>query len=622
MPTPYDGKVAVWYVYGGMVGERTIDQIAATLRQYAPAVGAIFVKVTDGTDWMGSFDSTSDPKPDLAINGPSDVSRWVSRLARYNLEFHAWALPKGVNPEAEADLLVQVCQQAGVKSLILDVEAGTGFFRGGREAVRPLMTRLRASLPGSFHIGLSVDPRPAHYAEVFPDEWFPFVNSVHPQVYWGIFSQTPDAALRSAYATWGKYGKPIIPTLQAYEIDRASMDRARNLSVKTYSAPGISWYVFGQIGPKQFPAVNVAISASGTPSPELPPEPVFSGKYGTEIVVTPDSPAYRDGSFDNSSRFQTFRNAAGWTSKFVSTKRGTSTVWARWDPQLPTSGFWEVSAYVPSMHATTTNARFKIHGIVGLPSDYDSPLAELPLDDLWASLGIYNFQAGDSTAGVVFLNDLTGEDGREIAFDAIRWRQILGIPNPPPYLTDGFDSPLGAAADRKLPKLWPPIWYTSNPFENFYYLGPGKANPALHTGDDLILYDPVTGERRDAAHQPIFAAGSGLVIFSDRVQQSSWGNLIVIQHDPLITTGRTIFTRYGHVESLQVRTGDRVARGQHIANVGNGFGRFVYHLHFDVSPTHTLLTRPWDWPGLDKKRLEASYIDPYQFILANRPAKP
>src|SRR5437773_1413818 len=74
MSTPYDGKVAVWYVYGGMVGERTIDQIAGTLQQYAPAVSAVFVKVTDGTDWMGSFESTSDPKPDLAINGPADIN--------------------------------------------------------------------------------------------------------------------------------------------------------------------------------------------------------------------------------------------------------------------------------------------------------------------------------------------------------------------------------------------------------------------------------------------------------------------------------------------------------------------------------------------------------------------
>ena len=82
MPTPYDGKVAVWFVYGGMVGEVTVDDIANTLKAYAPAVSAVFVKVTDGTDWMGKFDSASHPKPDLAINGPNDIKRWVTKLAQ------------------------------------------------------------------------------------------------------------------------------------------------------------------------------------------------------------------------------------------------------------------------------------------------------------------------------------------------------------------------------------------------------------------------------------------------------------------------------------------------------------------------------------------------------------
>ncbi len=621
MPTPYDGKIFVWHVYGGMIGEVTIDDIANTLRQYAPAVSGIFVKVLDGTDWIGTFEPGN--KPDLAINGPGDINRWVSKLARYNLEFHAWALPKGIDPAAEANLMLQVAQQPGVRSLILDVEAGTGFYRGSRETVRPMMARLRGSLPGTFHIGLSIDPRPNHYDEIFPEEWSPFVGSIHPQVYWGEFGQSPDGALRVAYSTWGQYGKPIIPVLQAYNIDRASMDRARSIAVHTYNAPALSWYTLGGIGPSQFEAVNVNLAGVEVPSPdEIASAPMFSGTYGTDILVTPDSPAYRDGVFNaNDNAFQSFRNEEGWTTKYVPTQPVASQVWARWDPQLPTGGFWEILARVPSQHATTNNARFKIHGIVGIGSDYEVPIRQAPVDDLWVSLGVFNFATGDPTAGVVFLNDLTGENKLEIAFDALRWRQIIGIAEPPPYLADGFDSPLGTAADRKLAKLWPPIWYTTNPFENFYYLGPGKTNAALHTGNDMILYNPDTGERQDCAHQPIYAIASGVVTYSERAT-GSWGNVIVIQHDPYINTGQVFYSRYGHIENPQVRAGDRVSRGQHIANIGNAYGRFIYHMHLDISPTRVLLTRPWDWPGLNKKRLEANYIDPYPFILKNRPAKP
>jgi murein DD-endopeptidase MepM/ murein hydrolase activator NlpD len=142
----------------------------------------------------------------------------------------------------------------------------------------------------------------------------------------------------------------------------------------------------------------------------------------------------------------------------------------------------------------------------------------------------------------------------------------------------------------------------------------------LHTGDDLILYDPATNTRQDCAHQPVFAIASGTVI-SAAVQPGSWGNVIVVQHDPLITTGQVICSRYGHVDPMVVKTGDRVVRGQYIANVGNAFGRFAYHLHFDVSPTQILFSRPWDWPGTNKTRLEANYISPYKFLIANRPAK-
>jgi hypothetical protein len=622
MATPYDGKVAAWYVYGGMVGERTIDELATTIKQYAPAVTAVFVKVTDGTDWMGTFESRTDLKPDLAINGTNDINRWVSRLARYNLEFHAWALPKGVNPDAEANLLLQVCQQPGVRSLILDVEGGTGFFRGGQTAVRPLMTRLRSAIPGSYHIGLSIDPRPNHYAEIFPADWFPFVNSVHPQVYWGAFGTTPDQALKDAYATWGNYGKPIIPVLQGYDIDRTSMDRARNLAVKTYNAPGISWYTLGGIGPAQFPAVNVSISGSVVPGPTPTPVPTSGGRYGTEIIVTPDNPAFKSGSFNNAPvSLTSFASSSGWNSRYASTMSTTSTLWGQWDPRLPTGGYWEIAAHVPTQHGTTTNARYKIFGVVGQGAVFEARISQAPIDDLWVPLGIFNFPSGSAQAGVVQLQNVTGEFGKEIAFDAIRWRQVIGVTNPPRYMSDGFDSPLGSVAGRKDIKMYPPIWYVSNGFENFYYLGPGTSNPALHTGDDLVLYDPITKVKQDAAHQPIFAIAHGVVTSAD-LAEGSWGNVIVIQHDPLIKNGKVVFSRYGHVENMQVKKGDRVVRGQHIANVGNSFGRFVYHLHFDISPTQLLFSRPWDWPGTNKTRLEANYIAPGTFIKANRPIKP
>jgi murein DD-endopeptidase MepM/ murein hydrolase activator NlpD len=613
MATPYDGKISVWHVYGGMISENTIDELCKTLQQYAPAVSAVFVKVIDGTDWMGKFET----KPDLAINGPADIARWVSTLAKYNLEFHAWSLPKGIDPHTEAGMMVQVCQVVGVKSLILDVEAGNGFFRGGEAAIRPLMVGLRTALSANFHIGMSMDPRPLHFSEIFPSDWFPFINSIHPQVYWGEFGQTPDASLKDAYTTWGNYGRPIIPVLQAYNIDKTSMDRAHSLAFNQYKAPALSWYVFGGIGPTQFQAVNEKLDGTVVTLPPPVSGTWSNGGYATEIVIKPDSAGYSDGTYDNSPNpLQKFTNTQGWTSKYTATGATGSRVWARWAPNLPTGGFWEVAIYVPSQHATTRNARYKIHGIYGLNTgDFEADTRQAPVDDIWVSLGVYNFVSGDSNAGVIFLDDLTNESGLEIAFDAIRWRQLKNISFPPPYLSDGYDSPLGEAAARMTTKMYPAPWYVSNPYENFYYLGPGQTNPALHTGDDLLTTDGT------APHQPIYATSSGVVTSAER-ETGSWGNVIVVRNDPVISNGTVLYARYAHVENMQVKKGDRVSRGQYIANVGNAFGRFAYHLHFDLSNTAILYDRPWDWPGTDKKRLEANYIDPYKFLIANRPIEP
>ncbi|HVO70069.1 MAG TPA: peptidoglycan DD-metalloendopeptidase family protein, partial [Aggregatilineaceae bacterium] len=336
-----------------------------------------------------------------------------------------------------------------------------------------------------------------------------------------------------------------------------------------------------------------------------------------EIVITPGSAGYNDGTYDNSPNpLQRFTNTMGWVSKYKAATSSSSQVWARWAPSLPRGGYWEVSAYIPSQHATTANARYKIHGIVGKgTADVEAPVRQIVADDIWVSLGVFNFVAGDTNAGVIFLNDLTNETGTEIDFDAIRWRPLVNIPNPPDYLADGYDSPLGDLAGRHSATVYPSPWYSTNPYENFYYLGPGRTNPALHTGDDLVTRDNTT------PHQPIQATTSGVVTSAER-QTGSWGNVIIVRSDPLVTTGQVVYVRYAHVENMQVKAGDRVSRGQYIANVGNAFGRFAYHLHFDVSPDTTLFERPWDWPGTNKTRLEANYVNPHTFVVGHRPARP
>src|SRR5690606_24786913 len=119
MSTPYDGKVALWQWKSSSVLEKTIEEFVRTIKQWAPHVRQVWVKTSDGSDWMGKYDDARSP---LAINGPDSIARWVQVLEANGLEFHAWCVPKGKDVNAEADLITQTCNIPGVRSMILDVE--------------------------------------------------------------------------------------------------------------------------------------------------------------------------------------------------------------------------------------------------------------------------------------------------------------------------------------------------------------------------------------------------------------------------------------------------------------------------------------------------------------------
>jgi murein DD-endopeptidase MepM/ murein hydrolase activator NlpD len=619
MPTPYDGKVALWYVHGNTVGERTIDDIISVIKQFAPAVNALYVKVGEGTLWMGNI-GAGDPKVDLAIRGPEDIDRWVRKLAAANIDFHGWYIPRGQNPTAEADFLLQACNRPGVKSMILDVEPFDGYFTGGRAAVRPLMLRLKSGLRPDFHIGMSVDPRPWHYDSIFPDEWRPFVDSLHPQLYWADFNQTPSVCFQQAYRVWGAYGLPIIPVLQGYQgrgaaITRNSMEQARLLADEQYRVPGLSWFRFGTLNRTLYPAVNVGMDGSvpgGTPPTNI------IGRYGTTHVVKPGEVGYQDGTYDGAPNpMRIFQNEEGWESRYLITSSTGSTVYARWEPPQLEAGLWEISAYIPSQHATTRSARYKIHGVVNQPTEIESSVRQIAMDSMWVPLGIHNF-AGRPGDGVVFLNDLTGEDNREIAFDALRWRQVIGWnARAPRFLADGFDSPVGTAQERDSQAfVYPPTWIMTLGYGVQYVLLGQRTS--LHTGEDVVIAKGKT------LGQQLYAVASGVVTVARREGTGSWGNIVVIRHDPLVSTGQIIYSRYGHVDNMQVRPGERVARGQHIADIGDAFGLFrnAVHLHFDISPTRVFEVSPGDWPWMDRARINRDYLAPSRFIGANRPPIP
>lgn len=166
---------------------------------------------------------------------------------------------------------------------------------------------------------------------------------------------------------------------------------------------------------------------------------------------------------------------------------------------------------------------------------------------------------------------------------------------------DGFDNPIGP--DPAGARVWPANWLDVNPIGTQYELG-------YHTGADLNL--PGDGD----AHAPVYAVAGGTVIYA-QVAPGTWGNLIVIEH---AMPDGAVFSRYGHVENLQVSRGQAVKRGQVISHVGNAFDRWAFHLHFDISTHPTRLRQePYDWSAWSREQVLSIYTDPKAYIAAHRP---
>ena len=271
------------------------------------------------------------------------------------------------------------------------------------------------------------------------------------------------------------------------------------------------------------------------------------------------------------------------------------------------------------------------------------PDAEVVIDinqhrsrNVWAPLGVFDLDRRQENAGRVLMNDVTGEADKEIAFDAVRFRRIVTVtprppvvvsdpePTAPPnpdknrpdvvdglHVADGYDSPVGTSKERRSSQIWPPAWRDANPFGKLYFIG--TPSEAYHTGADLNFGRPYADKG-----MKVYACASGVVIFASRMKV--WGNVVIIRHDPLYEpSGAVIYSRYGHVQDIRVEVGQRVARGQRVCEIGDAFGRFVPHLHFDMSPTTIFETQPGHWPKTNHALLMRNYIDPLQWIERNRP---
>lgn len=125
-----------------------------------------------------------------------------------------------------------------------------------------------------------------------------------------------------------------------------------------------------------------------------------------------------------------------------------------------------------------------------------------------------------------------------------------------------------------------PVTVAFNSSSFGWRLDPFNGHKAFHEGLDFPA-DVGT---------PIYAAAGGIVTVAE--QTPDYGKLIKIDH------GSGLETRYAHASRLLVKVGDRVEKGQEIAEVGSTGRSTGPHLHYEI-------------------RLDGNALDPRQYLKAS-----
>lgn len=88
---------------------------------------------------------------------------------------------------------------------------------------------------------------------------------------------------------------------------------------------------------------------------------------------------------------------------------------------------------------------------------------------------------------------------------------------------------------------------------------------------------------------PVYAAKAGQVVFAGAdsttqfgPQLDYYGNVVVLAHEIESLSGRQIFTLYGHLESIAVKTGQTVDDLDYLGRIGSSGVAIGAHLHFEV----------------------------------------
>jgi hypothetical protein len=197
----------------------------------------VVIKTHDGTDWMSKYDH----HPDAVTS-----AQRAANIGRYfedrGIPYHAWCVVKGLDPEREAQMCGEILA-GGARTLVLDLEGGSGFWSGSAADADYFGTRLRTFSPYG-RVDISIDPRPWRINLVPMPQFVALSDGTWPQLYWDTFNTsgnhtgyrnagfhvpnegtTPEFLLDATAQILAPYGRPVIPIGQGGAADPQTWPR-------------------------------------------------------------------------------------------------------------------------------------------------------------------------------------------------------------------------------------------------------------------------------------------------------------------------------------------------------------------------------------------------------------
>ena len=197
-----------------------LDTVAERLQ--GKNVGVV-IKTHDELDWMSRYDHHGD-----AITSAQRAANVGRYFEDRGIPYHAWCVIKGIQPEREAEMCAEVLA-GGARSLVLDIEHGSGFWVGGVAEVERFGNRLRTLQPYA-RVDISIDARPWRINLVPMAPFVSLSDGIWPQLYWDTFNTsgnhdgyraagftipadglTPEFLLDATAQVLAPFERPIIP---------------------------------------------------------------------------------------------------------------------------------------------------------------------------------------------------------------------------------------------------------------------------------------------------------------------------------------------------------------------------------------------------------------------------